>query len=299
MTTPLVSILIISYNQENYIEEAILSAVMQNYRNIEIVVSDDASQDNTASIILNYEKKYPGKIVPVLNEKNGGITKNSNRGLKVCRGEFVALMGGDDIFLQDKITKQVQWFLEDSNRVLCGHKVETFYMDGTKSHLHKKYLSEGQGPSRLLKNGSPFGATSVMLRRSALPKHGFHTELKNVSDLHLYIETLINGGNYGFIDGVFARYRRHDSNITNQRDKMTEEVKLSINIIKTTYPFLAKECDYAIWSLYNYGLGVNFMLANNNKAAAKIFLANIANIPLHLKSWLRLLQATKNVVFGT
>src|SRR4051812_44955101 len=121
---PKVSIHMISYNQRQFLPEAIESAVTQNYPNLEVVVADDASTDGSTEILLDYSQKYPGKVIAVLGEKNVGITGNSNRALARCSGELIAIMGSDDVLLPGKISAQVAWFEQDPRRVLCGHQVE-------------------------------------------------------------------------------------------------------------------------------------------------------------------------------
>ena len=169
-------------------------------------------------------------------------------------------------------------------------------MGGTKPHHHSKYLPKGHGPTWLIRNGTPYCATSVMLRRSALPKHGFESRLRNVSDHHLYIETLIEGGEYGYIPGVYAKYRRHSGNITNQRDRMTDEIEYSLELLANSFISLRNDCHYAKWSLVSYGRGINAMLRGDLHLARTFFLENISNIPFHLKSWLRLLQTTYRIL---
>ena len=83
----LVSVSVITYNQEEFIEETLESILNQSYNNIEIIVSDDCSTDRTVQILKNYAKKYPNIVKPILNTENKGITENSNAALSACRGE--------------------------------------------------------------------------------------------------------------------------------------------------------------------------------------------------------------------
>src|SRR5258706_998889 len=123
---PKVSILITTYNQELYVEEALISALQQDYSPLEVVVTDDASTDNTPQIICSLRAKYGDRLIVLLGEKNLGITGSSNRGLARCTGEYIALQDGDDVFLPGKIRKQVTWLEADPRRVICYHDVEVF-----------------------------------------------------------------------------------------------------------------------------------------------------------------------------
>jgi len=115
-----VSIAIITYNQKENLRECIESCLEQGYPNFEIVVADDCSTDGTQDLLREYEAKYPGKFVLRLAEKNQGITPNSNVCLDACSGEFIAMVGGDDLLLPNKITRQVEEMLKDTDIALCG-----------------------------------------------------------------------------------------------------------------------------------------------------------------------------------
>ena len=81
---PRVSVLIISFNQKDYIVDAMESAVNQDYDHLEVIVSDDASTDGTSEIIAAYQKRYPERLVALLHKDNVGITGNSIR-LRYCK----------------------------------------------------------------------------------------------------------------------------------------------------------------------------------------------------------------------
>lgn len=228
---PLVSVMIISYNQQSYIREALESALEQDYANLEVVVSDDASCDDTQSIIRELAEKYPKRLKPIYNTRNVGITANSNIGLRACSGEYIAFMGGDDVLLPGKITRQVKWLAQDSMRVLCGHDVEWVDAGGASLGIHSSDLvplREGQGASGFISNGSPYAATSVIVRRSRIPSYGFQSSLPVVSDWKLWIDVIGTDGIYGYIAGTYAQYRRHHKNVTARPNlRITQDVLMT------------------------------------------------------------------------
>lgn len=215
---PFVSILIVSYNQERYIEEAIASAASQDYGDLEVVVADDASTDATPECIRAMAARYPpGRVVPIFNPRNLGITGNSNVGLRQCRGELVAFMGGDDVLLPGKIIRQVEWFSKDGRRVLCGHDADWIDENGTPTGVrssNRRRLAAGRGLSGMIRRGNLFPATSVMVRRERIPQYGFDMALPVVSDWKLWLDVIGPDGEYGYIAGVWALYRRHAGNIS-------------------------------------------------------------------------------------
>src|SRR3990167_10551260 len=103
---PLVSISIPTYNCADFIRECLDSIIQQEYSNFEIIISDDASTDNTQIILSEYLQKYPDMIKLNINPHNLGISKNSNVILSFCKGKYVAMFAGDDVMLPGKIGSQ-------------------------------------------------------------------------------------------------------------------------------------------------------------------------------------------------
>ena len=122
---PLVSIRVVVYNQVAFIEECLDSLLAQTYRPIEIIISDDASTDGTVDILKKYAKRHDC-IKLQLNSTNLGITKNTNTGLKICKGKYIAGLGGDDIFLPEKIEKQVEYMESHPECTICYHNLDVF-----------------------------------------------------------------------------------------------------------------------------------------------------------------------------
>jgi glycosyltransferase involved in cell wall biosynthesis len=286
-----VSTLIITYNQRDYIGEAIDSALDQDYPNTEIVIADDGSTDGTAEIVTAYAHRFPEKVVPVLNNKNLGVTANSNAGLAACTGELVAFMGGDDVFLPGKIGRQVAWFAAGADRVLCGHQVEVFYEDGSKPpHRLSRRLLAGLGADKLLRH-QPFGATAVMVRRDRIPAHGFDSSLPVISDHLLWVEVVRGDGQFGYIEGSWARYRRHSNNVSANSLAHSSEVERSLALAAERYPFLRDAVDFAITRRLHYDMGVTLLRAGRKQEARRNFRSAIEREPLFLKAWVRLVQS--------
>jgi glycosyltransferase involved in cell wall biosynthesis len=107
MPEPLVSVLINNYNYARYLEAAIDSALQQTYRNVEVVVVDDGSTDNSLEVIASYGDRIRSVI-----KENGGQGSAFNAGFAVCRGEIVSLLDADDWFMPEKIAEIVEVFQE-------------------------------------------------------------------------------------------------------------------------------------------------------------------------------------------
>jgi len=106
MPPPQVSLIITSYNQQEYLREAIESAIDQTVAAFEIIVADDHStKDGSIETIREYAARYPGLVRGLFQEKNVGIPKNRNSALRMVRGDYVAILDGDDRLLPEFIER--------------------------------------------------------------------------------------------------------------------------------------------------------------------------------------------------
>ena len=121
----LVSVAMISYNHEKYIKKAIDSVLQQEIDfPIEIIIGDDCSKDATQSIIKEYATRYPEIIHPVLRSANIGATANLYDIVKQCKGQYIALLEGDDYWINlHKLKKQIEFLQSNSNYSACYSKV--------------------------------------------------------------------------------------------------------------------------------------------------------------------------------
>ena len=252
---PKVSVMIITYNQEDLIAETIESVISQDYENLEIIVADDASTDRTVEIISDYVKRYPGKVVPVFNQKNLGITGNSNSAFFACTGELIAVLGGDDLFLPGKISAQVKLF-KNLEVVLSYHSVEIFLHQTEEVFFTTNTTSNedlNDAYDIISKGGIP-GASSVMVRRSACPGHGFDPQFPVVSDWIFYIEVAMRG-RVEKLRGVYGRYRKHGKGASESTYKLLSESLRTLDVIQQRYPNDVRLRNACQKGAYRYLLG--------------------------------------------
>lgn len=108
----LVSVIIPSYNHQNFIKECVESVINQTYKNLEIIIQDDCSTDNTMSELKKIKDK---RIKLIFSKKNKGVVDTLNDLIKLCTGEYIAVIGSDDVWYPTKIEKQLKIFEEKSN----------------------------------------------------------------------------------------------------------------------------------------------------------------------------------------
>ena len=241
MSDPKVSVLIPSYNQEDVIEQTLLSALTQDYDHLEVVVTDDASKDRTPQIIKELASKYPGRLVAFLHQENLGVTRNHTRGLLKCTGDFIAFQDGDDLFLPGKIRRQVEFMLAHPDCTICFHDVDVFN-SGTGATLYfwSQRFERREGRIReLVRYGNYLSSVSVMVRRGDLPDYGYDDRIRIGSDWMLWLEALSRGkGKMCYVDEVLARYRRHPGNLTNVSAWKYEDQLITLALVETRWPHL-------------------------------------------------------------
>jgi glycosyltransferase involved in cell wall biosynthesis len=252
---PLVSVRIVCFNQEKFIEECIDSVLEQDYPNIEIIIADDCSTDRTIDILKEYKHKFPDKIILALSEKNEGITKNINSGLKLCKGKYIAGLGGDDLMLPGKIKKQVEYMEKNPECTICYHNLDVFDSDSNKTLYYFNENNKYEGDARVaIKYGTFNGGCSNMVRADKVPKNGFNETLPVAADWLFWCECLLNGGTINYIDEVLGRYRRHQNNITNNINNNINQSDIdhlnSYNILLAKAPKYIDELNYKNATLF-------------------------------------------------
>ena len=131
-----VSVLMLTYNQERYIDEAIRSVLLQQTDfAFELIIGNDASTDATGIVCSTWKEKYPEQIVLFNRETNLGLQQNFIQSYAHCRGEYVAICEGDDFWTdKHKLQKQVDFLDAHADYSTCFHRVINYFEDnGTKS----------------------------------------------------------------------------------------------------------------------------------------------------------------------
>jgi len=114
MKQPLVSVILPTYNRAWTLKTAIDSVLFQNYSNIELIVIDDGSRDNTEELLKDYKNQ-----IRVLTQENAGVSAARNRGIEKSRGEFIALLDSDDSWDKRKISCQMDFFMANPEALIC------------------------------------------------------------------------------------------------------------------------------------------------------------------------------------
>jgi glycosyltransferase involved in cell wall biosynthesis len=290
---PKVSVFVITYNQKAFVQAAIESVLIQHYPNLEIVIGDDGSTDGAQKILLDYQEKYPGLFKLILSRKNEGITANCNKVLRECTGEYIAWLGGDDVWLPGKLFKQVSLLDQNPAASLCVSKVEWFDSKTNKTmyiypggNFNVESMSIVDIAYYIGSNGS-----SYMFRSDAIPKYGFETSIPMVSDWLFVIEALRNGS-VVFINEVLARYRRHGESMSNFPDIIFKEHIQTLLLLNGKYDDMKKDVARFMRKYVMKGGGISSNPENSLIVLRELRDAHRKN-GLQLPEWLWLMAVVK------
>ena len=262
---PLVSIALCTYNGEKFLSRLLESIVNQSYRNIEIIITDDCSVDNTWSILEIYREK-DSRIKLNRNEKNLGYIKNFEKTILSCTGTYIALADQDDIWLPDKITVSVE---NIKNNILVYH--DSNFIDendaplGTESMSTRYNMYDGDSCLPFILSNCVSGHASLF--NADIKKYIFPFNGQFYHDWWLaYVA--FNVGTVKYIDKILVHYRQHNDSITDNLKlrnsrlidpapvRGTERISLDLEWLKycadykyNRYPDLIKEAYYLFSNL--------------------------------------------------
>lgn len=233
---PLVSVVIIAYNQEAYIGLAIESCIRQTYRNIEVIVADDASADRTISIANQFAER-DSRVRVLGARKNGGITVNCQRALADVRGEFVALMGGDDVLYPEKISIHMAVMADRPDLALTFSQCHIILgLDPTPVRTTALRGRDRVGDAYDLARtfDVDMWGPAIVFRTSCVPRSGFHSFAPVASDWLFFVE-LVYGHRCELIEAPMAAYRMHAANIGKRRFAYLDDYVKSYRYIEREY----------------------------------------------------------------
>ena len=257
---PLVSVHMITYNHEQFIEQAIQGVLMQETSfKFELVIGEDCSTDRTREICENYALRYPEIIRLLPSEKNLGMEKNSLRTIEECfRSKYIAFCEGDDYWTSDnKLATQIAYLENNNSTVMCFHSVRvindienvTFHFP-TPPRAHLSFYD-------ILSNH--FIPTCSLVIRTSLMKSflvAFSSEYVQITDrlFELYISS--KGMSFYYVFEM-AAYRKQHGGVTNSIDYQRNKISNTIAILKNLCPHVSFYKQLALHlKIMKYRLGI-------------------------------------------
>lgn len=232
---PRVSIIIPTYNCDQFLGRAIASALSQSYTDYEVLVVDDGSTDDTSNVVAQY-----GQKVRYFHQSNRGVSAARNLALSYATGEFVAYLDADDMWYPEKLALQVA-FLDVHQE--CGFvHAEVSVIDEDDKIIHvyfnqetKRSVPHGVCLNDLLRR-CHIQTLTVLERRQCLDRAGmFDERLPIAQDYHHWIKVALHGFAIGYLSMPLAKYRwRRGSLMGNQRRLLADLVLIYEELLQMT-----------------------------------------------------------------
>lgn len=274
---PLVSIVVITYKSAKYVLETLEGAYNQTYQNIELIISDDCSPDNTIEICRNWIDKNKKRFIRtelLISANNTGVTSNCNRGISLAEGKYISLCAGDDFYHPNKIQKQVELFEKlpndfgivygDLNIIDENSKIthNSFY------NIHLKGIPPPNGDIfKYFFKLNPVHTLSVLVKKEVFEKVGKYDENLIFEDWDMSMRWA-KYFKFHFHNDIVASYRKHTGQFI---DTFWTNKEKYAKVLETLFTLYSKHDDYRVYK------------KQINKSQLRIFLIQITRKTLTKK----------------
>lgn len=283
--SPLVSVICLCYNHGEFVVESLESVLNQTYPNVELLIADDASSDNSAEVIYKWLEKHPN--IPFIHNKiNLGNTKTFNNVLKLAKGEFVIDLATDDLLQKDCIAKQINAFHSSSFKNLQIVYGNAELIDEKGQHLG--YYYDQPAPSgdiyrSIIGQYNKICSPSSMVKRKLLNEFGGYNESLAYEDLDLWIKTS-RKYEIQYIDQVLIKRRELQNSLGNSfflDKKKSHKMNCSTyKILKNAFDLNQAKDEYKALLKRVHG---QIVLTMNLKDYPLLFKFSILKLRIHLK----------------
>lgn len=287
---PLVSVIVPVYNRAHLVSETIESILAQTWDPLEIILINDGSTDESLAILRDYERRFPEKI-RVCDQPNQGQIVARNNGIKASKGDYIAFLDSDDLWVEDKLERQMPLFEEGVGLVYSGTEIMDEEGRTIRQEPADKTMSGDIYAPLLVKNRMTGG--TVVVSAQALNRVGvFSTDFKAAENWDLWLR-ICKEYSARVVPSPLTRYRLHDSNMSGDAQLMLG-AKLQIMEkhcdLQSDNTAIAR-CSRLAWADYHYRLGVNYFSAGDYKSARQSFFSVLRFAYQYEDVWTRLLRS--------
>lgn len=249
---PKVSVIMSVFNASCFLVEAIESILRQSYSNFEFIIVDDASTDNSLEIIQSYANRDK-RIYVLKNLANIGLGASLNRAIQVSKGNFLARMDADDISLDDRFQKQLDFFdVHPEIKILGG---DHLLIDKNGKKLGNLIYPKSSSILRwnmLLGNGLIVTNGATMIRKDFLESLGGYKDHRAAQDFELWSRTFeMEPFPIANLPDTILYYRQHNKTNTNQLNSLQEQVAVATRK-KTISKLLDREIPEEVVNSYGH-----------------------------------------------
>lgn len=207
---PLVTVVIASYNHAQYIEESIGSVLAQTYPNIELMVIDDGSSDDSVERIAVLQKQHGFYFKA---QKNQGLSNTLNQAIALAKGSLIVPFGSDDVMFPERIALQVAHMATAPEAGICAGNIEKIDSQGRVREKQRICAARRMDFDAVFLNTEPGApAPTLLFRREALERVGGFDPSIRLEDLYIELKITQAGYYIDVLQAVLAQYRVHDTN---------------------------------------------------------------------------------------
>lgn len=255
---PRITVLMSVYNAEMYLDECLKSILNQTYSNFNLFIIDDSSTDSSLEIINSYSDE---RICLTQNEVNIGLTNSLNNAVKDITTEFIARMDADDVCLENRLLKQLNFL--DKN-IDCGMVGSSAYKINNSSQHIGEILVPNENLKEQLFFNNTFIHSSIMIRTDVVKKYLYNDKLKYAQDYYLWIK-IAQSYNIANIKEKLIKYRIHEESVSINNNK--EQINCVLPTINHQLKLLGIVNEY--WRNKYTNVHVNYFIRVNKNLSFK------------------------------
>jgi glycosyltransferase involved in cell wall biosynthesis len=301
----LVSVIVPCYNCARFVREGVDSVLSQTGGQVEVIVVDDGSTDESAQILATY-----GDRIRVLTQKNAGVAAARNAGLRAARGEFIAFLDADDVWLPGKVAAQVGYLRRHADIGLVYANWRVWRPDDDGVWRVPAQLARSTGAqddidarrsgwlyNQLLED-CVIHTSSALMRRSLAVRVGFFDAALRCGEDYDYWLRASRETRIDKLTGCYSLYRMHAASVTSRPNPVSHGAFVIERAVATwgyvgpdgsrTEPRRVRDVVAKLW----FDLGYQNYRAGDPRTARRCFVESLKRRPAHLRGWLRLALAT-------
>lgn len=277
---PTVSVIIPTYNRANYVQQAVESVLNQTYKDYEIIVIDDGSTDDTKLSLEKYADR-----VKYIYQENQKVAAARNNGIRHSQGKYIAFLDSDDLWLPQKLERDIAYFEAKPQVGLVYSNVIYFSDEGADLYTRRMKSPSGDVLEKIIIDNFVVTST-VIVGRECLDRVGFFNEdldLASSEDWEMWVR-IASLYPFGYVNEISTKSRIHDYSLMRNPEGMERSILKGLEIIWTNEALLPrishlKNKSYA--SLYTY-IAINYYASGQMAKARKYLRKSIEIYPPHL-----------------
>ena len=238
MQGPFISIVIPTYNSENFITKTLETVCSQTYNNYEVIISDDGSTDDTVETARAFFDRYGHRESKILINSHEGAAAARNRGIEVANGDWISFLDSDDLWFEKKLSMVADYILQNEVDVICHSVIEK---SSEKEILVKRYDFHNYkvSPFLSLYRSNSLGTSAVTVKKNLLVEAGlFDESLPVAHDYDLWLRVaMIPSIRIGFIRDPLVYYITRQGNISSN---VEQRLQCLLKIEKKYYKVLKR-----------------------------------------------------------